>query len=332
MSLDEKYPLFIVGAPRSGTTFLTRLVNRFLDFHISRDAGVFLRFEQMLPHYGNLEADENLDRLLNDMYKDYFFRTRLIERGLTVSADGLRATLKERSYPALVAHILATVAHSYGKSGWGNKKPSYSLSLGGVDSLFPTARFVHIIRDGRDVALSMRQAENNLLERTWYFAARDWQRHVTEGRTMGQVLGPDRYMELRYEDLLSAPAESLTRILQLVGGRDAEIERLANARAQIGARVKAGNFNKWKTKIPDRGVRIIERVAGPLLSGCGYELAHPEESGKGFPPLRIWVFSAERIGRKLFTRNIQKAARYRTQRFLSAARALAGSRSVRRLS
>jgi hypothetical protein len=307
-------------------------VNRFLDFHISRDAGVFLRFERMLPHYGNLEADENLERLLNDMYKDYFFRTRLIERGLTVTADELRATLKERSYPALVAHILATVARTYGKSGWGNKKPSYSLSIGGVDGLFPTARFVHIIRDGRDVALSMRMAQNNLLERTWYYAAHDWHRHVTEGRDMGQQLGPARYLEVRYEDLLSDPAGALSRMLQLVGGSDSEIERLAERQKEIRARVKVGNFNKWKAGIPDRGVRIIERVAGALLRGCGYELAHPEESGKGFPPPRIWVFSAERIGRKLFTRNIQKAARYRTQRFLSAARALVGSRGVRRLS
>ena len=330
-SQTGKYPLFIVGAPRSGTTFLTRLVNRFLDFHISRDAGVFLRFEQMLPHYGSLEVDANLTRLLNDLYKDYFFRTRLIERGLNVSADQVRATLTERSYPALVAHILETVAHAHGKRGWGNKKPSYSLSIGGVDGLFPTARFVHIIRDGRDVALSMRQAQNNLLERTWYFAAQDWQRHVTEGRTMGQRLGSARYMELRYEDLLSGPADALARILTLVGGSELEFTRLAAARGEIGAKVKAGNFDKWRTGIPDRGIQIIERVAGPLLSGCGYTLAHPEVSGKDFPAPRVWIFSAERLGRKLFTRNIQKAARYRTQRFLSAARALAGSRGARRL-
>jgi hypothetical protein len=332
MSVTDKYPLFIVGAPRSGTTFLTRLVNRFLDFHISRDAGVFLRFETMLAHYGNLEVDGNLERLVNDMYKDYFFRTRLIERGLTVSAEELRATLRERSYPALVAHILATVARTHGKTGWGNKKPSYSLSIGGVDGLFPTARFVHIIRDGRDVALSMRTAQNNLLERTWYYAARDWHRHVTDGRDMGHRLGPGRYMEVRYEDLLGDPAEALARILRLAGGSDAEIERLVTRRPEIGARVKTGNFNKWKTRIPDRGVRIIERVAGPLLSGCGYELAHPEVSGAGFALPRIWLFSAERIGRKVFTRNIQKAARYRTQRLLTAARAVAGSRGVRRLS
>src|SRR5688572_9195843 len=77
-------PLMIVGSPRSGTTFLARSINRFLDIHIARDAGVFLRFSRVLPAYGDLSNPGILRRLIDDLYKDAMFRTRFLERGLTL--------------------------------------------------------------------------------------------------------------------------------------------------------------------------------------------------------------------------------------------------------
>lgn len=146
-------PLFIIGSPRSGTTFLTRMDNKFLDIHLVRDAGVVLRFYELLSKYGNLTIRKNMKNLIKDLFKDHFFKKRIIKRGFTLSSNQLLEKLPQSDYPSLIDCILTETAKTHGKKSWGIKKPSYALTSASIDTLFPNAKFLHIIRDGRDVAL-----------------------------------------------------------------------------------------------------------------------------------------------------------------------------------
>jgi hypothetical protein len=312
--------LFIVGSPRSGTTLLTHLVNRFLDFHICRDSGILLRFSRLQSHYGDLSDDASLRRLLEDMYGDFFFRQRFLQRGLTLTAEQLIESLKERTYPALARHILRVTATAHGKSGWGNKKPSYALDLAEVARIFPEARFVHIVRDGRDVALSMRRATDNLFEQNWYFAARDWRVHVLEARRMGRALGPQRYLELKYEYLLSEPFAALTALLEFVDADVHARKLLTISRREIEGAVRPGNFDKWRREMPHRAQRVVEMAAGDALETSGYPLMFPELRGRRFSPVHLWLFSLDRLGRKIYGRDLQKALFFRAQWLLTGLR------------
>jgi hypothetical protein len=318
-------PLVIVGSPRSGTTFLTRTINRFLDIHVARDGGVFVRFHKALPAYGGLADPADMRRLIDDLYQDVMFRTRFLERGLNLSQAQLDDALTERSFPGLVRQVFIETARSRGKQYWGNKRPSYALHFADLDAIFPGAKIVHIVRDGRDVVLSMRKASHLLVEKNWYFAASDWNEHVRLARRAGQELGRARYLEIKYENLLANPVEVFQTILEFMGTGPDSQRQLEKVRAGITRRIRANNHDKWRTQMPEKAIRVVERVAGDLLKDLGYPLQFPEEAGKGFNSLQIGMFSMDRFVRNVFMRDQKKFVSAHFNELASATRARLGS-------
>jgi hypothetical protein len=324
---DHLPPVLIVGSPRSGTTFLTRVGSRFLDAHIARDGGLFLQFYRMRSRFGDLGNDLNLKRLISAFYRDAKFKRRLRERGLSLDEAQLFESIQERTFAGVVRSVFRHTAQTYGKSQWGNKNPSYALmAFEELEGMFPGAVLIHIIRDARDVALSMRRAATILVEKNWYFAARDWRDHVAGGRALGRRLGPERYLEVTYEQLLTDPVSTFSRILALTGAADpaANLERV---RTEMPSLVKPGNTDKWRREMPREGIRVVEKVAGLLMQEVGYGVAHPDVVGTGFTSLEIQRFRLERIYRNLLQRNLRKLVRSKSERILRTARAVFGRRA-----
>jgi len=110
-----------------------------------------------------------------------------------------------------VRAVFRCYARPRGKDLVGDKTPWYGLAIPRLTQAFPEARFVHIVRDGRNVALSFLDRADPLLPSlTLPAAAARWRRRVLAARTAGAVLGPQRYREIRYEDLLDEPEGVLT--------------------------------------------------------------------------------------------------------------------------
>lgn len=320
-------PLLIMGSPRSGTTFLSQMVNRFFDIHVCRDNGTMLRFHKNLRHYLPLERDDNLKRLISHLYADHYFRTRLRDRGLTLSEEALMAAVRARTYGGLVDAIFSSVAASHDKSSWGYKRASFATEAHRIDDLFPEARFVHIIRDARDVALSMRAAKDSLLERTWHFAAVDWTEHIRAGQELGRRMGHERYLEVRYETFMAQPAETLVEVLHFSSGVTSDTEvRAQRIRKEIGVLVKPHNTEKWRKALPSSGVTQIERVAGATLSQLGYPVLNPNSVGQPIGLLeRLWL-QANRVFHNLVRTQTGAILRYRFEQAKGACRARLGGR------
>ena len=136
-------PLVIIGSPRSGTTFLSHMVNRFFDMRLSRDNGTVLRFHRLLKHYEPLSDAANLRRLIKHLYADRYFQDRLIARGLSLSEAQLFERVHPRTYAALVAAVFGATAETYQRGSWGYKRASMARSTtGNVNAVFPSARIV----------------------------------------------------------------------------------------------------------------------------------------------------------------------------------------------
>jgi hypothetical protein len=308
--------LLIMGSPRSGTTLLAQLVNRFFDVHICRDNGTLLRFHRVLHRYEPLGEDANLRRLIGHLYRDYYFRERLLARGLSLSEDELLGRVGSRTYGGLIDAIFSAVAQAHGKRAWGYKRASFARVEGRhIDTLFPHARFVHMVRDARDVVLSMRSSTDLLLERSWHFAALDWVSHVEAGRRIGAELGPDRYLEVRYERFMAEPADVLAEILAFAGGADGEggRARLARIRRDVAGLVRSENTGKWRQQVPPPALRTIERVAGPLLAELGYPVLNPGIAGRTVStPELVWL-QADRLVRNILQTRLGVLLRYRLE-------------------
>ncbi|MGH6955829.1 MAG: sulfotransferase family protein [Caulobacteraceae bacterium] len=198
-----------------------------------------------------------------------------------------------RADPQLAALVQrAFRAHLAGRAPgqpWGWKLPETSHVLPVVSRLFPAARCIHLVRDGRDVALSPFLAPKHPFWRRVYFNtdsirrwrglgltqrayrrhgplfnAQRWVNSVTLGRAHGLMLG-ERYMEVRYEALVADPVTELARIALFIGvqPRGGLIEP-----GEIGA----ARVGKWRAR-PAREIRVLKGVLEPTLSAFGYGLS-----------------------------------------------------------
>jgi hypothetical protein len=155
------------------------------------------------------------------------------------------------------------------------------VHLKALSTWFPEARFVHIIRDGRDVALSYLsiQAGPNSVEE----AAAYWDRFVRRGRRDGRPLGPGRYLEIRYEELVLQPEQRLRDVCAFLGltySRSmTEYWKVGHAwvpgaRHHVNlSRPPTRGIRDWRNEMSDEQLATFEAVAGPLLEELGYPLA-----------------------------------------------------------
>jgi Sulfotransferase family len=186
-----------------------------------------------------------------------------------------------------IAAVYETYAARSGKPRWGDKTPMYMQHLRMLERLFPDARYVHLIRDGRDAALSFLQMPEGIVTRTWAHPtdaagfASQWRTEVSAARRLGRRVGPSRYLEVRYERLVAAPEEELRRICEFAGigfepgmvDYTGRVDVSAKPHQQSLSRPPTPGLRDWSSQMAPAGVAAFEAVAGDLLRDLGYETA-----------------------------------------------------------
>lgn len=189
-------PLFIVGCKRSGTTMLRLMLNEHPDIHIPNESWFLPDLWEKLPSAEPLSKSQ-LDTAFSTITSKWRWQF------WDMSDDELFATLSSLNHPNLAKLIDAVYAYSAqraGKRRWGDKTPIYVRHIDQIHRIFPSAKFIHIIRDGRDVCLSMSRLDWRH-QSVWHLA-RYWSKEVESGIRAGRKLGSNRYYEVSYEDLV----------------------------------------------------------------------------------------------------------------------------------
>lgn len=299
-SIQQKPPIFIIGCQRSGTSFLFKVLGEILDIGFGRDNTLFLQFYNDLGNYGDLHDDENLQRLLNDIASSPVFSKRF--KKLPINRKDFLSCLTDREYPAIVRNIYAYWAQEIGKSRWGGKTPDYSGRLTQLQQLFPDVRIIHIVRDGRDVALS-------LYGQPWgpkdaYLAAYYWKQRVILGSSEKTTVG-DTFLEITYEDLLGTPEKTFQQILDFLRFSDIDPhQKMAEFKEKIVPKIMQNNKIKWKSRLSRNEIRLFEIVAGDVLEKYGYEIVNKDYRAQTVKTGEMIYHHARNVILKLIKRNI----------------------------
>jgi hypothetical protein len=183
--------------------------------------------------------------------------------------------------------VMSEVARQQGVHRWAVYDPDNALHIPSIKADLPEALFVHIIRDGRDIALSLRKMgefrpfpwsrqARGLLETALY-----WEWMVATGRRYGQQI-PGDYVEIRYEDLVTDPRRTLAILGQFLD-HDLDYDRIqatglgrlreTNSSFRGEAEQTTKNpVNRWKERLSDQEVADLEALVGPSLEASGYRL------------------------------------------------------------
>jgi hypothetical protein len=276
---------FFVGAGRSGTTLLRAMFTNHPELAIAHESR-FVPF--VLDRAGHYEAGDRfaLDEYVFDALRNEKSRTRVPE--WEVDLDWLTAEIQAAAPTTTVDAVRATFgayAKARGKPGYGDKTPGYRNHVATLAAAFPESRFVHLIRDGRDVALALRDVDfgaNDVVQ-----AAIGWRRAVARTRAAGRPLGDRRYLEVRYEDLVDDPESVTRRIcafldLPFVPELLEFHQRPDRAMADLGSQKHHESLRKpitrglrdWRTQMSDGDVQLVEAHAGDLLADVGYEVRY----------------------------------------------------------
>lgn len=294
---------FVVGATRSGTTLLRLMLDAHPELATPSETHFIPELVQAREKHG--ASPERMLEMLTSHRRWGDFHMDPEE----LAARWAR--LDPLTGPGAVRAFYRLYGEKLGKPDrWGDKTPGYVKHMREIQSYLPEARFIHLIRDGRDVALSvLRQPWG---PQTIEAAAEKWRSRVLRGRSQAPYLG--FYMEVKFEDLVLHTERELRRICEFVelgfdpgmlGYHERAEERLKEkARALPRAHGEAQSAEKrlashaktfeppnpdligtWKHRMSPEDREAFEALAGDLLGDLGYELE--SEGGDGDEDLHV---------------------------------------------
>jgi hypothetical protein len=266
-------PVFIVGMNGSGTTLLLQSLGNHPDLYgFKGETRVLPHFIAHLHRYGNLDNNHNFLRLMRDIHALRAFCQQNGGHPVPLPKDW--ATMP-RDLASIVDTAFRYFAVKEHKDRWAEKTPMHALHITELARLFPSARFVHVIRDGRDSAASFHRRWH----RTPAITIHRWKTVVREARRQGMRVG-DRYFELRYEDLTREPEVWMERVCTFLGLpfcaavlQTRQPWMAAAKKPQAAGIVR--NSGNWRTYFDPGTIADLESIAGSTLAACGYETARP---------------------------------------------------------
>ena len=285
--MSQYKQIFVLGAPRSGTTFLSSLLKN-TSFNAPVETHFITKYHKRLSSYGNIRSRDNFDSLVKDILSE-----RPVQQWkLNLDISQLYEDLPEDfTYADIVNGIILKRKVLQGNHKWGDKTPHYLGDLSILMDLFPEAKYIYIVRDGRDVALS-------LLEKPWgpnniYKCAEYWSRLNNQQPLIDDLRNRGQLHFVKYEELLDNTRACILDIYGFLGETISEADL-----SSLSQSVQSNNYDKWKTDMTATQLRIFEAIAKNDLATFGYQVVNQDPK---VTPLETFFFQVhEKVHRAWF--------------------------------
>jgi Sulfotransferase family len=270
---------FIVGSARSGTTLLRLILNAHPQVAVPPES-------RFITELWRGEDEVHTQDLLQRLADHRLFQVW----GLDI--EEVKAELgssPRKPYAEIIEAAYRAWAKSKGKIMYGDKTPRYIENIPLLSRLWPEAKFIHQIRDGRNVVLSY--ADVPFGPKTLGKAADLWRRRVEKGLVDGRPLGAHRYIEVRYEEFVEYTPNMTKKLCDFLGidFHSDMLDYVEKSRTDVLPRAARYNPNvtkpptaslrSWENQMPDDQVAMFEAVAGDTLDMLEYPRRFPQ------PPL-----------------------------------------------
>jgi hypothetical protein len=265
-----------VGAPRSGTTLLRNLLNTHPDIALCAFES---KFVPSLIEMVNDPTRLSQPRIRADAFRRIrmgrLYYKGLEDRNEAPADEAIYAALEGGDWPNIIRGLLNLWCDKdmHAAAVWGDKTPEYVDAIDTIDSAVPNSRFVHILRDPRDQAMSVKSVWGKSLARS----ADDWARRLRQARASNPAVD-GRYLEVRFEELLIATDRVLDEIVAWLGlsGFTWPLEDVPES-DQVGLsrgrrRIEPSVATSRRDGMSVRAERYIAGIAGAAASDAGYEM------------------------------------------------------------
>ncbi|MGF1513764.1 MAG: sulfotransferase [Elainellaceae cyanobacterium] len=273
--------ILMIGTRRSGSNLTRLMLDQLPGVEAPQPAHILQKFMPLLPNYGDLSKPSTFRLLVDDV-------CQLVElnpvpwEGVTLNADDIISRCTQRSLVAIFSSIYDVLAETRGAKMWCCKSVENVYYLPEIHAYLPNARYLHLYRDGRDVAVSFRKAI--IGEKHFYHIAQEWAQAQRAALKMSRRLGESQFFGLSYEKLTGQPEDTLQTLCAFLGvdydpsmldfhKSDAAKSTASSSSlwCNLAQPVMNQNSQKFLTQASAEDVKIFELVAGDALDMLGYE-------------------------------------------------------------
>lgn len=277
-------PIFIIGTERSGTNLLRLILNSHQDIAIPHPPHIMKNFFKLEPLYGDLNKDANFKNLISDVVRSVELHPYPWE--IKIDKEKIFGSAKERNLINVFFAVYDQYRESANKKTWGCKSTFMIYHVALVRKYYPGAKFLYMVRDGRDVAVS---AKKTIFNRYCvYYTAQLWKKEQQIGMYWLDKLAKTDIFTVRYEDLLTDPQGMVKSICAFLGVeyQDSLLNFFETQEAKKSGQLNAAwkntsrpimkdNLGKFKAELSNREIDLFEAIAGRELDHFSYELTRP---------------------------------------------------------
>lgn len=300
-----------IGTQRSGSNLLRVMLNQLPEISAPHPPHILKTFFPILHLYGDLSVLANFRELVHDVC-EWVNKNPVPWDNLHLNNIDIESRCEEHSLIEVFRRIYEHKALSDNATFWCCKSMESVAYVNELERSRINPFYIHIFRDGRDVALSFLKAIVG--PKHIYHLAKKWSEEQRLSLTLKEIIPASRFISVRYENLINAPEQTLSEVCSKLGVvyreemlmhyyESRESFNTANSGEMwknVARPILKNNHHKYLTELSREDLLIFESVAGDMLGRLGYECLIEESSRLIFTQVEIESFNAtnkERISK-----------------------------------